>query len=366
MTTKTIWVAVPMEATVRVGRSRQGYATLLRRDVAVQIGGIAEADAPVCLRAHFDDARGEVNWRLYENSLWRPLFRRLGGQVTEGAEVLAGDFRGPGDGSYWSDDPFGKSFRGLFGNSHEAPQTLSRPEDSTVLSSSAAEAEALAQRIAAEDLLEIGGVIHRRTTPPIWVVGANDGSPDWPGAMDLIIPDLADARYIDHGFARFGPTDRDAAIACYDDYFETVVGQRTPGGRDVAKRVSDVKVEKLRDFPEPDYRTDGCVEAWRRLEDMFEVVKLEQLPFRTLSLYVRFGTLVQLMRESGDENGALFEQLAGVCEELQVGYLDTYRTWPRLAAAQGAFNVITAQYAQAAALNDVDLDAISSGIGNNP
>ena len=363
MTSKTIWVSVPMEATIRIGRSRGDYATFLRHDVAVQVGGVPAEAAPVCLRAHYEDARGEVSWRLYDNSLWRPLFRRLGEKVIAGAEVLSGDFNGPGDGSYWFDNPFGSTFRGIFGKSHVAPQTLSKPGDCTVLSSEPAEAEARAQRIGAEDLLEIGGIIHRRTTPPIWAVGVNDRAPGWPGEMDFVIPDLADARSLDHGFARFGPIERDAAEACYNEYFAAVMAQGSPDARDAVRCVTEVRVEKLLDFPEPDYRIDGCVEAWRRMGFMFDVVKIEQMPFRTLSLYVRFGSLVEAMREGGDENGALFEQLAGVCEELKAGFLEVFGGWPRVAAAQGTFDAIIAQYVSSRLLSDVDLDALSSGFG---
>lgn len=364
---KTVWVAVSVVAEVKFPRHRDAMQVLRRVDVPIAIHGIEESAAPVALVAHFENMPDGLAWRLHDGDLWRPLIGTDGHSIMKDANVL---HDAPRDADWmrhahgiWNDNPFGPAFWGgkIRSSANPANDThIDELQGAKLISSNRESVVAEAQRFAAEDLLEIGGILHRRSTPPVWAVCHNGRPPMYSGNVELVLPDIYP---FDAGVVRFGPFEKDVAVVCMGAMREVAeryrpllgeVGEQTP------LRIGQTVVERFVDFDEPDYAIRSVEEAWKQIADIFEVVELKQIPFDFLSQYTRLG--MAALKGDGKDRDSRLDEVADAARAMLDSFPEPYWKWPRLSDALGMLEAILAHNSAMKPENENDLDAIAFAV----
>lgn len=355
MSHKTVWISAPVQAKMRRPRTREALPHMRRLEIPIKIETVSSESAPIALTAYFDDIPDGMSWRLFDNALWRPLIGMDRLPMLEGAEALQNRPRDRawlqqrGVHQSWNENPFGIAFGGKALNSYPDPISLSLlDEDDGYHRISDRRSEVIAEvsRIAADDLLEIGGVLHKRSVPPVWAVGLHSRLPLWVQGVGLC---MLDNFPFEQGFAHYRFSERDRAIACFDHLRETSERYRRAWGEERPAEdpvISGGRVDVFIDLPEePDYRVSSLKAVLGHLTYAIEEAALKELPYGLLRGYVQFTEAISAMGRC-DSNNTLMEDAVAACKDMiaAVGD-DIWHTWPRIADGVGALEAVISRHA---------------------
>ena len=281
-------------------RGRTFSQHLMRGQADVLVRSVADAAAPVVIDALWDGGRVDrMTWRTYEDALWRPV-------VAADGKVLSspGEFEGmlaPGvRQGEWRDYPFALHAPGdvahgrlPFGGYVEMEKGSRVERDDRHV------AHARAQATAAEDLLFVGGVMHRRSVAPVWSVGSGPLTYD-PGAVNLAMPDLA---LREEGLSSFPLDRRDDAMAFAALCVERV--KALPPARLVGRdpQAYSVKVGRVAlehdalDFPAE--RVRGFLRSAEVIDEGLSVGRLSDFSRAFHRAYADFGSAMEALADTG-------------------------------------------------------------------
>lgn len=336
---RMLWVPIPMRVVYRRRRARSVEITCVRHDTPVQIAAIGEETAPEVFHLVRDGV--SVVYRDYGNALWRPLLDPMQRPLLHNAEVLATGSLDPSWNAQgregWADNPFGVRLNvEMYPDGRAGPPgQLPRQDqlDGTVVSTNLNEIELAARRISTTDLIEIGGVLHRRTEPPVWAVGVGSYGVLNARSVEAVVPDLYP---FDTGIARFAYDDRDLANDVLVSIRETFEARRRAMGiADTDLRVPAHEIVPLGPSPRSvDQTAMSLVGAVAKAEENLRGGALWRFP---RSFLIRWGRLLDNVAGLGPHDKAVsFDRLESAllaCREIVEDPPEFNDTWPAAAAA---------------------------------
>lgn len=340
MPSKFLSFAAASRVTYRSRSNASPYGTAARFEGSIRVDSIEREDAPVALEMRKADGL-RVQWRQYDGALWRPLLREDGTTLALSVDELGKGLRAASQndfenvfGKRWMDNPFGSDPRGqawglgigaYLGHPREEFDDRKIVQDSTV----AAREHLLS--MAGRDLLEIGGVVHRRSTQPAWGYGGSGAyMPYNLGAVELVIPDYGLGRNTP---CLFGLEDRDVAYRAASDFHarmvEAIDGQG-PAEHVKPPELEDDAIEQFGDLPAFDPLAKGLdAGAWSLMDEM------EEMSFRSAgyeTMRVAF-KMIEACRVGHLLDGSPDLEMAAEAGQQALMLVAQHQAWPRLANA---------------------------------
>jgi hypothetical protein len=335
---KIVHMPVPVLAEHKPRGHRGTMITWARVDVPVRVGGISADEAPVACVVH--GAEGvEIAFRSHGGELWRPLLTgggKLGvvaGSLAEvAASALDDEFTLACDGRVWDDNPFGVALAARFSDKRGVHMT-SLPLLSTlhrVVSHDARAVSEEAARIAAEEVVEIDGVLHRRTVPPCWGVGVNANIPFHDGSLGVVLPDLLPGEVM----AFMPPDDPEGAVALQELLKETNrrISEDMGWTYDprVTAREARGSIRIVGDLPAADH-VGLTLDAFRdRVETAFSTVKMGEIPLGLVAFRVDLERALAARREGRPDAPSDLETVATADQALKAMTVEHWN-WHRVA-----------------------------------
>lgn len=335
---RILWCPMPMRVVFRRPRARNDETTCVRQDTLIQVVGIAEEDAPEVYHLVRDGVT--IVYREYANMLWRPLLDPQQRPLLQNAEILVSGSLSPewndGGRGGWADNPFGVRLNDqIYPDGNAGPPGLLRPIDEisgTVLSTNARDIDLAARRISSSELLEIGGVLHRSTEPPVWAIGSGGYGVYRARSLEAIVPDLYP---YDTGLGRFGFDEKAMGLevaGAVSAAFEA--RRRALGITDLALPPLNHEIIALRPTRQQDQRAVSLLEAVKRAEENLLGGELRRFPRTFL---VRWGRLLdavsQLKPYDKEPRPEVLSEAIDACQEIVQDPPAFVDTWPAGAGA---------------------------------
>lgn len=327
---KNVWA--PIAVTVRYipARARNEHSTAFRVDVPVTVEAVEEHEAPVAIVAQLalDAGRTEIKWRLWNGELWRPLLGTDEQPLLEPAESLSlrvtdREWLGRYMWGGWRDYPFfpaaNRARNNHFANLAQLP-LLDGFDQGRRIADNRAGAEAEARGVAAQELVEIGGVIHRRSVAPVWTADFRSNPPYSSGQVKVVLRDYYPCETGTSFFA-----DRDDAVEMRRRLHEfNATWCRTAGMSEPAALAQPFEdgIVFSEEVPRPDYVLESARAVAVEIEEAFSVVELQQMPRKFLLGYAK---LVGVL----EGTSGIADVLEG-CDEMVANCASEYTMWPRV------------------------------------
>jgi hypothetical protein len=292
---KIVWVRVPYLVHAVAPRCRTLETLVLQRQEPVAIRCVDPDQAEISITARWPAGNEptSLHWRLFENAFWRPVLSPETGEMLEPGdfERLLGEEEPDWD---WDDYPFRGKFRNP--NFHREPFGL--PEAPSpgwrVKGDEMAEAVARTQALAANDVILVGNILHRRALPPMWTVGSlyrfNARQ-----EISLTMPEFGM-----EGLCLFSPNRHEDALA-----FAEQTARRAPSDlRDLPgllwpMKAQEIEVMTFHPAALPDDHALSFVGTRKLIGHFLQRMRFGKLPRNILSPYMRLAdTCEQLLRGS--------------------------------------------------------------------
>jgi len=329
--TKTLWfaAAVPILWKERVNAS--GYRRQARFEANAEVKVLHGTDAPISIRLHREDH--SVDWRLYNGTLWRPLLDGRGNPLALSIDDLSALLLKRGQqgvkkivGVDWSDNPFGPSRAAglaLTSNPWDA-ENRSDMDDKKVHDDNIETTREHLAGMAARDLVEIDGVIHRRSLQPVWATGAGLWLQYAVGGVRAQILDFEQGKNVP---CVFNHDRRDEAMRFAEEMqerLEDARGSQTPERYLPTEPTFNEWIEQVGDLPDFDAGAKGLDNAAWSVLNIMEEMNFRNVGYEVMRMTVRFvGACLDKTEPDLDEaveiGQAAFETLA------------SRKDWPRLA-----------------------------------
>ncbi|GJE81021.1 hypothetical protein [Methylorubrum thiocyanatum] len=168
---------------------------------SARIPVVLVSDAPVVLRAEGvrvarDGEPQDMAWRAWRGLNWRPVLDDKGApQRVDAEEFFAEPPMSPRT-RRWIDHPYGRRLGARYVEGPDAlgwwpPETPEfLPRHDRVVGGNREEAGAAVVALAAAELAEIGGVLHKRAALPMWALGWSPRLDGYDGGIALVVPDF--------------------------------------------------------------------------------------------------------------------------------------------------------------------------------
>ncbi|MGY2049087.1 hypothetical protein [Methylobacterium sp. JK268] len=197
---KAVEVPFPFDAVIR----KRGGRELTRAFYAwasATVPVVRDVEAPVILlargvRTARDREPHGIAWRAWRGHHWRPVLDDLGKPQLVDAEDFTCDPPRSGRSYRWIDHPCGLRFGERFVSGPDALGFWScETEDfllkwDRVVGGNRGEAASLATAVAAEEMAQIDGVLHKRAELPMWSLGWSQDLDVYDGEVSLVVPDF--------------------------------------------------------------------------------------------------------------------------------------------------------------------------------
>lgn len=258
------------------------HGTAARFEGSARVGAIAQEDAPIALRLRKADGTG-VEWRQHDGALWRPLLRHDGSALRISVEDLGNGLRAASRGEFeavfgqnWMDNPFSSDPRGqswglmigaFFGSARE------EFDDRKVVQDSTEPAREHLLAMAESDLLEIGGIVHRRSMQPAWGYGGSGAyMPYNLGTVEVVLPDYHFGRSTPCLFELDRKEEAMQAASAFHDRMVDAIDGQGPATHVRPPALQDDVVEQFADLPDFDVLAAGLdAGAWSLMDEMSEM-----------------------------------------------------------------------------------------------
>lgn len=197
---KAVEVPFPFDALIR----QRGGRELTRSFYAwayATVPVVRDDEAPVILlargvRVARDREPHDVAWRAWRGLHWRPVLDDMGKPQLVDAEDFTCDPPRSGRSYRWIDHPCGLGFGRRFVSGPDALGFWPCETEAfllkwdRVVGGNRGEAASLAAAVAAEDMAQIDGVLHKRAELPMWSLGWSSDLAGYDGEVSLVVPDF--------------------------------------------------------------------------------------------------------------------------------------------------------------------------------
>lgn len=331
----TARVAFPQGVVLPRGRTTIDTAGC--ENVQIQVRMVADAPAALIARGFLADG-ADLVWRELDGRIWRPVLD-VGGVPLGSAEMLS---QSPM--AYQSlDYPFAGRLAefGAVTSPCWPPEAAANHEPRTrIVNSERDRAVQGAGRLAARDLVEIGGVLHVRSRPPVWALGRRGSLLTGMPEIRLALPDRADEPLGAVAFDAQDGASAEALLASLPDIAAGLppqAGNRAFDDRLIAPPTCSVEILK----PEFLVRDAGRISVLAIVDSMKGTLgtsRVENVPDAALEAYAQVLSAArelraEIARGDGDEDrlAVLERDAVSALAALGVQAPDHWWQWPRMA-----------------------------------
>ena len=199
---KEVEIPFPFDAEVRLRGGRVRTWPLYGWANAV-VPVVGDDEAPVVVRAKgvrmcWARSSQDIDWRAWRGYYWRPVLDDLGVPQLVGAEDFTCETPLSGQSFRWIDHPCGLRLGKRFVSGPDALgfwpcETAALVTGvNRIVGGNRGEVARLAMSVVADEMAEIGGVIHKRAALPMWSLGSGQELVGYGGEVSLVLPDFGE------------------------------------------------------------------------------------------------------------------------------------------------------------------------------